>query len=211
MVSYNIGRLLRAVGPGISLDMKYFLAAALVAAAPLFAQVTADFVALRPSTGQILAAANFAMQSAGPGIYATKQQGAGQAAATKADGSVKGGGNAIKAGDTITLWLTGGGFMPNVTEGAPGAAISTPAPSNVFIGFEATTNIQYSGVSPQYPDLGQINAPVPTTVPPGPASVIVPMNDDPGNCGGANACGGGPGYDQELTPQSGLISTIAVK
>jgi hypothetical protein len=39
---------------------------------------TTDFVVLRPSTGQILAAANFAMQSATPGFYTSNQQGAGQ-------------------------------------------------------------------------------------------------------------------------------------
>jgi hypothetical protein len=37
------------------------------------------------------------------------------------------------------------------------------------------------------------------------------MNGYPGHCGGANASGGGPRYDQELSPQNGLISTIAVK
>jgi uncharacterized protein (TIGR03437 family) len=103
-------------------------------------------------------------------------------------------------------------IIPNVPDGAaPGSAISTPIPPKVFIGLQAATNIQYSGVSPQYPGLWQINVQVPTTVPPGPASTIVTMNDYPSNYGGTNASGGGPGYDQQLTPQNGLIPTIAVK
>jgi len=106
--------------------------------------------------GQILAAANFAMQSATPGIYTSNQQGTGQAAATNADGSVNSSGNAVKAGDIITLWLTGAGFIPNVADGAaPGAAIPTPIPPKVFIGLQAATNIQYSGVSPNTPACGR--------------------------------------------------------
>jgi len=119
---------------------------------------------------------------------------------------------ALIAGDVITLWLTGAGFIPNVAGGAAsGAAIPTPIPPKVFTSLQAATNIRYSGVSPQYPGLWRINVQAPSTVPPGPASVIVTMNDYPSNYGGTNAANGAPGYDQQLTPQNGLIPTIAVK
>jgi len=79
---------------------------------------TADFVVLKPSTGQILSAATFTMQQAAPGIFTVNAQGTGQAAAQNinSDGSVtlNGGGNPVTRGGYITLWLTGAGFIPGV-------------------------------------------------------------------------------------------------
>ncbi|HLH43434.1 MAG TPA: hypothetical protein VKV74_10635 [Bryobacteraceae bacterium] len=174
---------------------------------------TADVIVLHPSTGQILAAANFGMQPAAPGIFTANAQGTGPAAATNSDGTPNSSGHGAARGDYITLWLTGAGFIPNVGDGvAPGAAISTPTPPQVFIGLLPATNIQYSGVSPQYPGLWQINVQVPQNVPPGTASVLVNMSayDLASNCGGTSAVGG-PGPDQALTPQNNLIPTIVVK
>jgi uncharacterized protein (TIGR03437 family) len=171
----------------------------------------ADFVVQNPLTGQVLAAANFSLQAAAPGIYTTNTAGTGQAAATLADGSVNSASNPVARGDTITLWLTGSGYIPNIMDGvAPGSAISTPTPPQVFINAIQATNIQYSGVSPQYPGLWQINVQVPSNVPPGnnvPVLVLMSPYDLASNCGGTSAVAGGPGPDQILNPQP----TIAVK
>jgi uncharacterized protein (TIGR03437 family) len=171
---------------------------------------TADFVVQNPTTGQILAAANFGLQAAAPGIYTANTDGTGQAAATLADGSVNSASNPVARGNVITLWLTGSGYIPNIMDGvAPGAAISTPTPPQVFINAIPATNIQYSGVSPQYPGLWQLNVTVPSNVPPGnnvPVLVLASPEDYASNCGGSNASVG-PGPDQILSPQP----TIAVK
>jgi uncharacterized protein (TIGR03437 family) len=171
---------------------------------------TADFVVQNPSTGQILAAANFNLQAAAPGIFTVNQSGTGQAAATLADGSVNSASNQVARGSTITLWLTGSGYIPNIMDGvAPGAAISTPTPPQVFFNAIQATNIEYSGVSPQYPGLWQINVTVPSNVPPGnnvPVLVLGSTSDYASNCGGSSA-NVGPGPDQVLNPQP----TIAVK
>ena len=134
---------------------------------------TADFVVLKPSTGQILAAATFGMQQAAPGIFTANAQGTGQAAAQNinSDGSItlNNSANPVARGNFITLWLTGAGFIPNVpADGtAPGAAIPTPVVPKVFFNGLAASNVQYSGLSPNLPGLWQINVQVPTTVPPG--------------------------------------------
>jgi uncharacterized protein (TIGR03437 family) len=171
---------------------------------------TADFVVQNPSTGQILAAANFNLQAAAPGIFTVNQAGTGQAAATLSDGSVNSASNQVARGSTITLWLTGSGYIPNIMDGvAPGAAISTPTPPQVFFNAIQATNIQYSGVSPQYPGLWQINVTVPSNVPPGnnvPVLVLGSTSDYASNCVGSNASVG-PGPDQVSTSQP----TIAVK
>jgi uncharacterized protein (TIGR03437 family) len=174
---------------------------------------SADVVVLHPSTGQILAAATFGLQPAAPGIFTANAQGTGQAAATNSDGTPNNSGNQVARGGIITLWLTGSGFIPGVQDGvAPGAAISTPVLPKVFINGLPATNIQYSGVSPQFPGLWQINVQVPSTTPPGNnIPVLVTMDDYPSNFGGTNVAGGGPGPDQTLTVQNNLVPAIAVK
>ncbi|MBV8845115.1 MAG: hypothetical protein JO307_20095 [Bryobacterales bacterium] len=174
---------------------------------------TADVLVLKPSTGQILAAATFTMQAAAPGIFTANQAGTGQAAATNADGSANSSTNAVTRGGIITLWLTGAGFIPNLPPDgvAPGAAISTPVQPKVFMNGLPATNIEYSGVSPQFPGLWQINVQVPNNTAPGPnVSVLVTMYDYPSNYGGTSATGG-PGADQQLTVGNKLVPTIAVK
>jgi uncharacterized protein (TIGR03437 family) len=174
---------------------------------------TADFVVLKPSTGQILSAATFTMQQAAPGIFTANAAGTGQAAAQNADGTPNSAGNATNRGDVITLWLTGAGFIPNLPPDgtAPGGAISTPVQPKVFINGLPATNIQYSGVSPQFPGLWQINVQVPSTTAPGSTiSVLVTMYDYPSNYGGTSGTGG-PGPDRQLTVANALVPTIAVK
>jgi uncharacterized protein (TIGR03437 family) len=174
---------------------------------------SADFVVLKPSTGQILAAATFAMQQAAPGIFTANAAGTGQAAATNADGSTNSASNPATRGGIVTLWLTGAGFIANLPPDgtAPGGAFSTPVQPKVFMNGLSAPNIQYSGVSPQFPGLWQLNVEVPSTVPPGnTVSVLVTMYDYPSNYGGTSA-NGGPGPDRQLTIPNGLVPTIAVK
>ena len=178
---------------------------------------TADFVVYRPSSGQILAAATFGMQQASPGIFTASSNGLGQAAAqnvNSTDGSItpNNASNPAKAGSTITLWLTGAGYIPGLpADGTrPGGAFNTPVTPQVFICSGTPAVIQYSGTSPDLPGLWQINAVVPANVAPSnTCAVIVTMNNYPSNWGGTSSSIG-PGPDHQLTVANG-VPTIAVK
>lgn len=181
----------------------------------------ADFVVSDMSTGQILAAATFTMQSASPGIYTTNSGGTGQAAITMYDSNfnvipgVNGPNNPITPGNTITLWLTGAGNVPGLpADGTPpNNAFYTPTAPTVLIG-PNTAMVTGSAISPQFPGLWQINVIVPSNTAPSsitPTSVVVLMDDYHSNIGGTNTAQGGPGSDQDLTLANQLITTIYVK
>ncbi|HEY4364058.1 MAG TPA: hypothetical protein VGN17_24020 [Bryobacteraceae bacterium] len=178
---------------------------------------TADFVVTQLSTGRILAAATFGMQQASPGIFTAQANGLGQAAAQNvaSDGTIttNSPSNQVKAGNIITLWLTGAGYIPGLpADGTrPGNAFNTPATPQVFfcssLGTPAT--VLYSGTSPDLPGLWQINAVVPANTAPNNACfVIVTMNNYPSNYGGTSSSIG-PGPDHQLQGVAGV--TVAVK
>ncbi|HEX5430796.1 MAG TPA: hypothetical protein VFW83_02420 [Bryobacteraceae bacterium] len=171
---------------------------------------TADYVVSRPSTGQILAAGTFTMQQASPGIFTQNQIGTLAAAASNEDGSPNTPSNRVAAGGVITLWLTGAGKIAGVPPDgtAPGGAFTTPVNPLVFINSVTPATVLYSGTSPQYPGLWQLNVQVPETTPPGTNIwVLVKMYDYPSNVGGTPS----PTTDQLLQVGNGLITTISVK
>jgi uncharacterized protein (TIGR03437 family) len=180
---------------------------------------TADFVVQSASTGQILAAGTFAMQQASPGIFTLNQAGTQQIAANNynPDGSyagVNGPSNALTVkGGVVTIWLTGQGKVDNPPPDgvAPGGTIPTRSFPTVFIG-GVSAQVLFSGLSPQYPGLWQIDAVVPSTTPPAiNTSVVVMLDGYQSNVGGTGASNGGPGPDVLLTVPSGLITTLATK
>jgi uncharacterized protein (TIGR03437 family) len=73
--------------------------------------------------------------------------------------------------------------------------------------------ILYSGLSPEFPGLWQINIRMPKNgellAPlPGPkVPILVQMRDVPSNIGGTNT----PGVDRQLTVPNDLITTVALK
>jgi uncharacterized protein (TIGR03437 family) len=116
-------------------------------------------------------------------------------------------------GGVVTIWLTGQGKVNNPPPdgAAPGAAIPTNSVPTVYIG-GVQAQVLYSGLSPQYPGLWQIDAVVPsTTVPASNTSVVVMLDGYQSNVGGTGASNGGPGPDVLLTVPSGLITTMATK
>jgi uncharacterized protein (TIGR03437 family) len=180
---------------------------------------TADFVVQSASTGQILAAGTFQMQQASPGIFTANQAGTQQIAANNYNpdgsyGGVNGPSNALTVkGGVITIWLTGQGKVNNPPPDgvAPGAAIPTNSLPTVYIG-GVQAQILYSGLSPQYPGLWQIDAVVPAvTLPASNTSVVVMLDGYQSNIGGTAGSNGGPGADVTLTVPSGLITTMATK
>ena len=185
---------------------------------------TADFVVTNPTTGQVLAAATFSMQSASPGIYTLNSAGTGQVAATTYDSKgnllgtapyVNGPSNPVPAGGIIGLYLTGAGYVAGLpADGtAPNGTFNTHAVPVVHINGEVA-QVLGSAMSPQYPGLWQINVVVPADTPSssltgGNTSIIVSLDDNTSNIGGTNGTGG-PGPDRSLLVNNG-ITTIYVK
>jgi len=128
--------------------------------------------------------ATIAVEASAPGIFTMNQQGTGQAAAQVANnagqvifaapsGSVTGAPNSrpIKKGEILIIYLTGMGPVDNTPQngGIPpnGTLAHTTTVPAVTFGGAAATDVQFSGLSPQFVGLNQINVTVPTTAPSG--------------------------------------------
>jgi uncharacterized protein (TIGR03437 family) len=178
-----------------------------------------EYLVTRPATGEILIAGTFAMGVAAPGFFTVNQQGTGQIAATHdSDRSANSASNPIGQDEVVTLWLTGMGHLDNAPPDgeAAGRAIETAIKPFINIGGTYTVppeKILYSGVSPEFPGLWQINIRTPKNGEPGaplPSAkvpIIVRMIDVPSNIGGTNVAG----TDRQLNVPNGLVTTIALK
>ena len=110
-----------------------------------------------------------------PGVFTTTANGIGPAAITHADNSLVTQSNPAKAGETLVLYVTGlGAVTPAVPDGA--AAPSNPlSTTNEQIGVEIedgngnfyTGTVTFSGLTPGFAGLYQINFVVPSGVPSG--------------------------------------------
>jgi adhesin/invasin len=104
-----------------------------------------------------------------PGIFTVNQQGTGQGAIMKSDGvTLAQPGTPASIGETVVIYCTGlGAVSPPVKEGLP--APSTPPLSTtvntvtVTIGGKAA-QVAFSGLTPGYAGLYQVNAVVPTGI-----------------------------------------------
>jgi uncharacterized protein (TIGR03437 family) len=127
---------------------------------------------VRASTGQVIASWIFRIDAVSPGLFTANATGAGQLAATNQDGTVNDSTHPAKAGTFITLYGTGQGLvdaLPPDGQANPSGAHSTSEKPKVIINgpdFVPDTDIQYSGLAPNYVGLWQINVKVPLNVPP---------------------------------------------
>ncbi|MEO5925757.1 MAG: hypothetical protein ABIR70_18205 [Bryobacteraceae bacterium] len=192
-----------------------------------------EYVVLRPATGEIIAAGNFTMGPAAPGFFTTNLQGSGQIAACNAVDDcrekVNGPTNQVGQDQVLTMYLTGYGHLDNAPPDgvAPGAAFDIPR-TNLAITINGTykvppEKILYSGLSPDFPGLWQINIRMPKNgeagAPvPGPRiAILVQMNDVPSNIGGqgVSLVNGNwfvnPDRYLLLGGANSLITTIALK
>src|SRR5205823_8407833 len=127
---------------------------------------------------QILAAWLFRIEQYAPGLFSADATGSGQLAVLNQDNSVNDSAHPAKAGSTIQMFGTGQGFVSGgPPDGVPATeAIKTAVLPRVLINATEAT-VTYSGLAPGYVGVWQINAVVPTSVPPGVVSVVVTMND----------------------------------
>ncbi|MDE3165809.1 MAG: hypothetical protein KGN36_08390 [Acidobacteriota bacterium] len=138
----------------------------------------ADVQVTKVSTGQVLAAGAVPMDQVSPGIPITSCNGPScQAAVLNAkDGSINSPSNPVARGDYISIYATGQGWLPNppADGDVPANLVSTPYTPRVgigacFVDSCPTTSgetvpanpVQFSGLSPQFPGIWQINVRVP--------------------------------------------------
>jgi uncharacterized protein (TIGR03437 family) len=135
---------------------------------------TADLQVTRPSTGQVYGGQEIQLASADPALFTSNGTGGGQVAALNfPDYSVNSSSNPIVRGQTIILYGTGVGPIPNAPpDGQPApAALSSPSAPQILLGATATafvpaSNVTFSGIS-SLVGVWQINLTIPTDAPTG--------------------------------------------
>jgi uncharacterized protein (TIGR03437 family) len=162
---------------------------------------SADVQLVRASTGEILAAATFAMHSADPAFFTLNGAGFGQIAALNQDGSVNGPSNPAGRDTIISLFGTGIGHIdgaPPDGVGAPGPLSPAGIPRVSFNpgGVANDADIRYWGLAPGLPGVWQMNLHIPNSVPPGSAVQVAFFWND---------------YASNDGPNGKVTTTIAVK
>jgi uncharacterized protein (TIGR03437 family) len=129
------------------------------------------------SGGWFSAPVTMHVSAAAPALFTISQDGAGPAAALRADYSGVSATNPATAGDEILLYATGlGALRSPLADGAASAVgIAVSGVVTVTIG-GVNAVVDYAGIAPGYPGLYQINVRVPAGVAPGDAAVVVSAN-----------------------------------
>ncbi len=149
---------------------------------PMPTSGTAEVLVVQASTGQIYGAGQAQMATAAPAILMLTYSGPiRQAAVINQDGSINDSTHPAARGSVISIYATGEGFVPGAPAdgNVPQSLLSTPATPRVAIGsaFVDTVPImqgdpqdgqfvQFSGLSPQFPGIWQINVQIPMATPP---------------------------------------------
>jgi uncharacterized protein (TIGR03437 family) len=143
----------------------------------------ADVEVVQKSTGQVFAAGQLQMTTVSPGMFIcplTQTGAARQACIVNQDGTVNTTTAPAPRGSTISIYMTGLGYIPNApADGQPDPGILTGQASLdvVFSGIptgsvthqpgDPKTFVSYVGLAPGYVGLWQVNVTVPLGTPPG--------------------------------------------
>jgi uncharacterized protein (TIGR03437 family) len=154
---------------------------------------TADLEVMQASTGRLYASAQVPMNVASPGILLQQYTGAVRAAVVaNADSSLNTPTNPAKRGTVITIYATGQGFVPGAPpDGSlPQGLVTTPTNPRIVMnglfldeialqpGDPANGQfVQFSGLSPSYPGIWQINVQIPMAIPPGVQTILAIVQD----------------------------------
>jgi uncharacterized protein (TIGR03437 family) len=176
----------------------------------------ADVQVVRNSTGQIITDGLVPMNSVSPAIFAGGQTNCSlaggkcrQAAVVNdADGTVNGPSNPAAAGSYISIYATGQGFIQGAPQDGsiPQGLVQTAQTPKVWInacyvddsnctGETGVPTVTFSGLSPQFPGVWQINVRIPKNTGPGAQVPLFIVMDN---------------YTSQAAP-TGYITTIAVK
>jgi uncharacterized protein (TIGR03437 family) len=141
------------------------------------------------TTGTIQSAAvQLTVTELQPGIYTVNESGSGAGIVTEAlTGQLNSTSNPAHAGDYLVLYATGLGSVQSQT-GQPGPAVGAQAPLTTIFYTTATVTatiggvsapVEFSGLTPTFAGLYQVNVQVPTGVKPGNAVPVVITSTDP--------------------------------
>jgi uncharacterized protein (TIGR03437 family) len=154
----------------------------------------AEVQVLKVSTGQLLAISNvIQMNSVSPGVFEISGTGAArQAAVINGDGTtINSATSPAKRGDVISIYATGQGFLANAPPDGDiprNGLVQTPTNPRVAIG-DFVDNyapqpgdppdksfVKFSGLSPNFPGIWQINVQIPFGVAPGQQPLLIQVN-----------------------------------
>lgn len=153
----------------------------------------AEIQVVKVSTGQLFAISEtIAMNSISPGVFEISGTGtARQAAVLNQDNTINGATNPAKRGDVISIYATGQGFLANAPADGDiprNGLVQTTYTPRVLIGdFVDTIALQpndpqdrsfvkFSGLSPNFPGIWQINVQIPFGVAPGQQPLLIQVN-----------------------------------
>ena len=165
---------------------------------------TADVQVIAVATGQLLAASPIPMNTVSPAIFVTTSAGVGVklAAVINQDNTVNSATNPAKRGEYISIYATGQGLVssPPADGDIPrNGLVGSQTTPRVIIGTDYTdqiplqgnelrsipgvdTNfISFSGLSPSFPGMWQINVRIPLATAPGAAGLGLVLNSFPDN------------------------------
>jgi uncharacterized protein (TIGR03437 family) len=165
---------------------------------------SADLLAVRASTGQIMAAAEIELAPSSPGLFTADASGSGQVLAVNLpDGSINGATKPALRGQYVILYGTGVGPVAGApADGQPASGESAPDLPTVLVAAADGTGtsafipatVTYSGLAPGFAGLWQINVLLPMEAQVGSNVVIKVYEKDR------------PNLDQT----SGLTTTLAI-
>jgi uncharacterized protein (TIGR03437 family) len=165
---------------------------------------SADLLAVRASTGQIMAAAEIELAPSSPGLFTADASGSGQVLAVNLpDGSINGTTKPALRGQYVILYGTGVGPVASApADGQPASGQSAPDLPTVLVAAADGTGtsafipatVTYSGLAPGFAGLWQINVLLPMEAQVGSNVVIKVYEKDR------------PNLDQT----SGLTTTLAI-
>lgn len=165
---------------------------------------TATLQVVRPSTAQVYGSQELTLASADPALFTYNGSGGGQVAAYNfVDGTINTSSNPVARGQTIVLYGTGVGPVPNPPPDGQSSPvpISSPNPPQVLLGANATAfvpaaDVTFSGIG-SLVGLWQINLTIPTNAPTGGSVPIKIFQDSI------------PSIDPNQT--TAAVTTIAIK
>ncbi len=141
-----------------------------------------DVQVIETATGRVLGDTEVAMATVSPGIFTQTASGSGTGVIANKDGTLNTSANPATAGDFVTIYMTGQGYISGMPPdgNVSNAALSTPYTPLVFIvgGPDPlpAANILYSGLAPTLVGVWQLNVIIPldvVSIPTIPVQVLV--------------------------------------
>jgi uncharacterized protein (TIGR03437 family) len=129
-----------------------------------------DVQIIETATGRVLGDTTVAMAPVSPGIFTQTASGSGTGVIANKDGTLNTSANPATAGDFVTIYMTGQGYISGMPPDGDvsNAQLTTPYTPLVYIVGGATSippgNILYSGLAPTLVGVWQLNVVIPADV-----------------------------------------------